>query len=87
MKKVFLILSSFYLIISCNKDLKPNIVWNTIEDQSQYLLPFNGNDDIKLPNLQKIAEESLIFNNMYAPYPVCAQARSSIITVMYPNSI
>ena len=67
MKKVFLILSSFYLIISCNKDLKPNIVWITIEDQSQYLLPFNGNDDIKLPNLQKIAEESLIFNNMYAP--------------------
>ena len=87
MKKVFLILSSFYLIISCNKDLKPNIVWITIEDQSQYLLPFNGNDDIKLPNLQKIAEESLIFNNMYAPYPVCAPARSSIITGMYPNSI
>ena len=26
MKKVFLILSTFYLIISCNKDLKPNIV-------------------------------------------------------------
>ena len=87
MKKVFLILSSFYLIISCNKDLKPNILWITIEDQSQYLLPFNGNDDIKLPNLQKIAEESLIFNNMYAPYPVCAPARSSIITGMYPTTI
>ena len=37
---------------------KPNIIWITIEDQSQYLLPFNGNDDISLPNLQKIADEN-----------------------------
>ena len=87
MKKIFLIINSFFLFVSCNKDLKPNIVWITIEDQSQYLLPFNGNDDIKLPNLQEIADESLIFNNMYATYPVCAPARSSIITGMYPNSI
>ena len=27
MKKFFLILSSFFLLISCNKDLKPNIIW------------------------------------------------------------
>ena len=66
---------------------KPNIIWITIEDQSQYLLPFNGNDEISLPNLQKIADESLIFENMYSVYPVCAPARSAIITGMYPNSI
>ena len=87
MKKFFLILSSFFLLISCNKDLKPNIIWITIEDQSQYLLPFNGNNDISLPNLEKISRESIVFQNMYATYPVCAPARSSIITGMYPNSI
>ena len=87
MKKFFLILSSFFLLISCNKDLKPNIIWITIEDQSQYLLPFNGNNDISLPNLEKISRESIVFENMYATYPVCAPARSSIITGMYPKEL
>jgi len=75
------------IFYGCNDDSKPNIIWITIEDQSQYLLPFNGNDDVTLPNLEDIAKESLIFDNMYATYPVCAPARSSIITGMYPNSI
>jgi len=73
--------------IGCSDSEKPNIIWITIEDQSQYLLPFNGNDDVTLPNLQKIADESLIFENMYSTYPVCAPARSAIISGMYPNSI
>ena len=82
---ISLILILFF--IGCSNLEKPNIIWITIEDQSQYLLPFNGNDDISLPNLQKIADESFIFENMYSVYPVCAPARSAIITGMYPNSI
>ena len=90
MKKfnVFIIFTLLILtLFGCSKTEKPNIIWITIEDQSQYLLPFNGNDDVSLPNLEKIAKESLIFENMYATYPVCAPARSAIITGMYPNSI
>ena len=89
MKKINAFILCLLLVIlnGCTNDSKPNIIWITIEDQSQYLLPFNGNQDISLPNLEKIAKEGLIFENMYAPYPVCAPARSSIITGMYPNSI
>ena len=89
MKKINAFILCLLLVIlnGCTNDSKPNIIWITIEDQSQYLLPFNGNPDISLPNLEKIAKEGLIFENMYAPYPVCAPARSSIITGMYPNSI
>ena len=87
MKNFFIYLFVCAFFISCTNNKKPNIIWITIEDQSQYLLPFNGNDDVSLPNLEKIADESVVFNNMYATYPVCAPARSSIITGMYPNSI
>ena len=76
-----------FLFVACSNNDKPNIIWITIEDQSQYLLPFNGNSDVSLPNLEGIAKEGLVFENMYATYPVCAPARSSIITGMYPNSI
>ena len=87
MKNFFIYLFICAFSISCTNHKKPNIIWITIEDQSQYLLPFNGNTDVSLPNLEKIANESIIFENMYATYPVCAPARSSIITGMYPNSI
>ena len=87
MKNFFIYLFICAFFISCTNHKKPNIIWITIEDQSQYLLPFNGNTDVSLPNLEKIANESIIFENMYATYPVCAPARSSIITGMYPNSI
>ena len=87
MKNIIALFFFSFLFISCDTDKKPNIIWITIEDQSQYLLPFYGNPDVSLPNLENIAAESLIFDNMYASYPVCAPARSSIITGMYPNSI
>ena len=82
-----LIILSFLILSSCSNSEKPNIIWITCEDQSFYLFPFHGNSDVSLPNLEKIASESLVFENMYATYPVCAPARSSIITGMYPQSI
>ena len=54
---------------------------------SHNIFPTYGNDEISLPNLESLANESLVFENMYATYPVCAPARSSIITGMYPSSI
>ena len=84
MNKWLLILLVFF---SCSKQEKYNIVWIVVEDQSQYFFPTYGNDEISLPNLESLANESLVFENMYATYPVCAPARSSIITGMYPSSI
>ena len=75
------------LTIGCSVTEKPNIIWITVEDQSAYFFPFYGNKDVSLPNLEELSKESLIFENMYATYPVCAPARSSIITGMYPQSI
>ena len=82
-KWIFIVLIFF----SCNKNENYNVVWIVVEDQSQYFFPTYGNDEISLPNLESLAEESLVFENMYATYPVCAPARSSIITGMYPSSI
>tara|TARA_B100000989_G_scaffold276704_1_gene237135 strand:+ start:4679 stop:6079 length:1401 start_codon:yes stop_codon:yes gene_type:complete len=86
MKNILLLL--FVVLISaCNQKQKPNIIWITCEDQSYYLFPFNGNSDVSLPNLEELAQESTVFTNMYSTYPVCAPARSSIISGMYPQSI
>jgi len=63
-----------------------NIVFISIEDNSPYF-SFYGDSTAKTPELDKLASESLIFDNAFATVGVCGPARSSIITGMYPVSI
>lgn len=65
---------------------KPNIIWITVEDISP-TLPMYGDSTAVTPNLSKLAEESLIYDNVFTTVGVCAPSRSSIITGMEPISI
>ncbi len=92
MRKIFIIffvLIAFSTIISCGSgnNIKPNIVWLVAEDQSQYFFPFYGDNSVILPNISQLLENGIVYDGMNSPYPVCAPARSAIITGMYPNSI
>ena len=92
MRKIFIIffvLIAFSAIISCGSgnNIKPNIVWLVAEDQSQYFFPFYGDNSVTLPNISQLLENGIVYDGMNSPYPVCAPARSAIITGMYPNSI
>ena len=86
---MFFVLIAFSTIISCSSEdkLKPNIVWLVAEDQSQYFFPFYGDDSVELQNISQLLENGIVYDDMNTIYPVCAPARSSIITGMYPNSI
>ena len=77
-----------FIFFSCDiNEEKPNIIWIVCEDQSTDFFPFYGDNTAQLPNLEMLAKESVIYTNMHATTPVCAPARSSIITGMYPTSI
>ena len=92
MKKLFfLYFLLLFLIYSCNNPKlsnseKPNILWIVTEDISP-TLSFYGDHTAKTPHLDKLAAESMIYDNAFAPVGVCAPARSSIITGMHPTSI
>ncbi len=72
--------------LSQDLNLKPNILWIVAEDMSEYIPSF-GDSTIVTPNLSKLAEEGVCYDNFYSPHPVCAPARAAIITGMYANSI
>jgi len=68
------------------KDLPtPNILWITCEDISPNLGAY-GDTYAHTPNLDKLAKEGVLYTNAIASAPVCAVARSSIITGMYASS-
>ncbi|MFC1558555.1 sulfatase-like hydrolase/transferase [candidate division KSB1 bacterium] len=64
----------------------PNILWISCEDISPDLGCY-GNNELKTPNIDKLASEGIRYTNTFTVAPVCAPNRSGIITCMYPASI
>ena len=65
---------------------KPNILWLSCEDIGQHLGCY-GYDTVKTPNLDALAARSLTYDLAWSNYPVCAPARTTIITGMYATSL
>ena len=72
-----------------NHDMQslPNIIWLVAEDQSPDWFPMYGDSIQSLPNLESLSHDGVVFTNAVAPVPVCAPARSAIITGMYPTTL
>ncbi|MBA4716386.1 MAG: sulfatase-like hydrolase/transferase [Verrucomicrobiales bacterium] len=81
-----LILSFLFLNSALLADQRPNILWITSEDNGPDLGAY-GVDYAHTPALDNLAEESAIYTNAFATAGVCAPARSTIITGMYPPSL
>ena len=44
-----------------------------------------GNSTVITPNIDKLAEKGVLFENAHIQYPQCAQSRVSLMTGMYPD--
>ena len=84
--KITLILSFLFLNSALLADQRPNILWITSEDNGPDLGAY-GLDYAHTPALDNLAEESAIYTNAFATAGVCAPARSTIITGMYPPAL
>jgi N-sulfoglucosamine sulfohydrolase len=65
---------------------RPNVVWLTVEDMSPWIGPY-GDATVPTPNLDRLAREGITYDNAFATSPVCAPARSSLITGMFCTRI
>ncbi|MFR9580255.1 MAG: sulfatase [Rikenellaceae bacterium] len=60
---------------------RPNVVWYMTEDLSpQYMALYNNGVGGQTPNLDKIAQEGIVFNRAYSNAAVSSAARTSLIT-------
>ena len=64
---------------------RPNILCVVCEDISPYLGCY-GDTAAYTPNLDKLAEEGVMFTNVFSVSGVCAPSRAALITGMYPTS-
>ncbi|HTM48557.1 MAG TPA: sulfatase, partial [Bryobacteraceae bacterium] len=70
---------------SLAQDARPNILWITCEDIGPALGCY-GDKYADSPNLDKLAARGMMYRNAWSNAPVCAPARTTIISGVYPPS-
>lgn len=90
MKKIFWLLLFVLSLFSCKKSeedqSKPNILWITNEDTGPAFGCY-GDTYAMTPNIDKLADQGYVFTRAFSNAPICAPARSTLITGMYATSL
>jgi uncharacterized sulfatase len=73
------------LNLSGAESSRPNILWITSEDNGPHLGCY-GDEYATTPHLDSLANTSLLYRTCWSNAPVCAPARTTIITGVYPTS-
>ena len=76
------------LCFSCtfnHKNKPPNIILIISDDQGYADVGFHGSKEIFTPNIDRIANNGVVFSQGYVSYAVCSPSRAGLITGRYQN--
>ena len=88
MKKSVFLISTFILAISCacNKQPeRPNIIFIMSDDHAYQAISAYGSVLNKTPNIDRLANEGMIFQNAFVTNSICAPCRAVILTGKYSH--
>src|SRR6185369_3754404 len=80
---ILLFVISFLTPARAAEEIRPNILWITSEDNGPHLGCY-GDKYADTPNLDRLASKGLIYLNAWSCGPVCAAARTAIVSGLYP---
>lgn len=86
LRKLALLLSLIAICSSSQASERPNILWISSEDHGPHLGCY-GDEYATTPNLDAFAASSLRYDKASSNAPVCAPARTTVISGMYPPSL
>ncbi|MBK1880101.1 sulfatase family protein [Pelagicoccus mobilis] len=69
-------------VVGAEQD-RPNILWIVSEDNSAEYLRLYAPTGAPMPNVERLAEQGVVFNHAFSNSPVCSTARSTIISGVY----
>ena len=84
------VLKQFYLValvitlLSCQHDKQPpNIIFILSDDHSVGSISAYGNSLLETPNIDKLADQGMRFNNCFAVVSICGPSRAAILSGKY----
>ncbi len=78
--------SAAILSAADSENIRPNVLWITSEDNGPHLGCY-GDTYADTPHIDKLASRGTIYLNCWSNAPVCAPARTTLITGMYPTCL
>lgn len=63
----------------------PNVLWIVAEDVSPWMAAY-GDNTVKTPTFDKMAEDGVTLMNIFAPNPICSPTRSALMTGRFPTT-
>lgn len=92
-KQIITICFGVFAICGCKQEVKretkekkrlPNILIFLADDMTWSDCEPYGNPDVKTPNIQKLADEGVSFDNMFTSTAMCAPTRQQLMTGLFP---
>src|SRR5690606_11142739 len=84
--------SKFSVMYRCLNDSVPpedNILYNVVlimtDNQGAWTHGCYGNTDIKTPNIDRLAENGVLFTHALSSNPVCSPTRATFLTGLIPS--
>lgn len=65
-------------------DERPNFLLIMSDDSTWSDFGFTGNPDVKTPNLDRLASQSMELTRMFTPAPCCSPTRNALYTGLFP---
>ncbi|MGI9239857.1 MAG: sulfatase-like hydrolase/transferase, partial [Verrucomicrobiales bacterium] len=82
----FIFSLAIFTLGSALADVRPNILWITIEDWSPDLSCY-GTKGIETPHVDKLASQGIRYEAAFTTSPVCSTSRSAMMTGFHQNYI
>jgi arylsulfatase A-like enzyme len=91
LKSSFSLLPAFIFLAFASPALaepaKPyNILMIAVDDLNDWVGAFGGNPQAKTPNIDRLAEQSMVFRNASCAGPVCGPSRSALLSGFRPST-
>lgn len=64
----------------------PNVLFIAVDDLNDWVGCLGGHPQARTPNIDRLAESGVLFEQAYGPAPLCSPSRTSIMTGLRPST-
>ena len=64
----------------------PNVLMLVTDDMNDWIGCLDGHEQIKTPNIDRLAKRGVLFSNAHCQAPICNPSRTSFMTGLRPST-